>query len=53
MTMPKRLAVLGALTAFILIAVGACNTAAPATLTPLNVALRLTSVAVLSTLSVA
>jgi len=40
MRMPKRLGLLGAISAFIVVAVGACNSAAPATLTPLKFQLK-------------
>jgi NitT/TauT family transport system substrate-binding protein len=40
MRMPKRLGLLGALGAFIVVAVGACNSAAPATLTPVKFQLK-------------
>jgi NitT/TauT family transport system substrate-binding protein len=40
MRMPKRLGLLGALGAFIVVAVGACNAGAPAALTPLKFQLK-------------
>src|SRR5690349_24301404 len=40
MRMPKRLGLLGALSAFIVVAAGACNSAAPATLTPIKFQLK-------------
>ena len=40
MRMPKRLGLLGALSAFIVVAVGACGSAAPAALTPLKFQLK-------------
>jgi NitT/TauT family transport system substrate-binding protein len=40
MRMPTRLGLLGAMAAFIVVAVGACNSAAPATLTPLKFQLK-------------
>ena len=40
MRMPTRLGLLGAMAAFIVVAVGACNSAAPAALTPLKFQLK-------------
>lgn len=40
MRMPKRLGLLGALGAFIVVAVGACNSAAPTALTPIKFQLK-------------